>query len=72
MSTTTRRNDASSLRQPRRVLTFAQWCLQNGFSTRTGRRLIEAGKGPKITQLSERRIGVREDHAAEWQESRVR
>lgn len=57
---------------PVRVLSFPRWCELSGFSTRTGRRLIVAGKGPRIIQLSDRRIGVREDGAARWLESRVR
>jgi hypothetical protein len=56
----------------RRVLTFAEWCEINAFSQSTGRRIINSGDGPKITQLSANRIGVREDHNAEWQDGRVR
>jgi hypothetical protein len=33
-----------------RVLTLAQWCALNGISLATGRRLINAGTGPVITQ----------------------
>jgi hypothetical protein len=58
--------------QPLRVLSFKQFCELGGFSPRTGRRLIGSGDGPKITQLSERRIGVREDHFREWLDKRVR
>jgi hypothetical protein len=57
---------------PLRVFTFKQWCEKNGLSDRNGRRILKNGDGPKITQLSERRIGVREDHDLEWLESRVR
>jgi hypothetical protein len=56
----------------RRVLGFHEWCKLNDISPRTGRRIIASGKGPKVTQLSARRIGIREDHNAEWQESLVR
>jgi predicted DNA-binding transcriptional regulator AlpA len=56
----------------RRVMSFRDWCDLNNFSIPTGRRLIASGKGPKITQLGERRIGIREDHNAEWQDSRIR
>jgi hypothetical protein len=55
-----------------RVLTFKEWCKLNGFSERTGLRILNSGDGPKITQLSARRIGIREDHNAEWQERCVR
>ena len=58
---------------PVRVLSFPKWCELSGFSTRTGRRLMMAGRRPReIIQLSDRRIGVREDDAARWLESRVR
>jgi hypothetical protein len=35
-----------------RVLSFRQWCELNGFSAATGRRIIAAGIGPIVTQLS--------------------
>jgi predicted DNA-binding transcriptional regulator AlpA len=54
-----------------RVLSFNKFCQLSGFSPRTGRRLIESGAGPKITRLSDRRIGVREDHYREWLDSRT-
>jgi hypothetical protein len=56
----------------RRVYTFTQWCEKNGLTERTGRRILASGDGPKITQLSERRIGIREDHDLAWLDSRVR
>jgi predicted DNA-binding transcriptional regulator AlpA len=55
-----------------RVLTFAEWCAVNGFSVATGHRLIKAGNGPPVIQLSPRRLGVRESDNAAWQQSRVR
>jgi hypothetical protein len=55
-----------------RVLTIAQWCEVNGFSLDTGRRLIKAGKGPVITQISDRRIGVTIGNNRHWQQSRER
>ena len=57
---------------PRRVLSFHQWCALNGFSIPTGRRLMLAGNGPKVVQLSARRIGVRESDNLAWQQSRIR
>jgi predicted DNA-binding transcriptional regulator AlpA len=62
----------SKSQQPVRVLSFPKWCEASGFSTRTGHRLLAAGKGPQVTQLSERRIGIREDHHVEWLNSRIR
>ena len=55
-----------------RVLTLAQWCALNGISLATGRRLINAGTGPVITQLSPRRIGVTVRDNRPWQASRAR
>src|SRR5262245_43479519 len=55
-----------------RVLTFRAWCAVNGFSKATGRRVIKAGIGPPVLQLSPRRIGIREGDNAAWQASRVR
>ena len=54
------------------VLTFAQWCLLAGISVGTGRRLINSGNAPVITQLSPRRIGVRLADHIRWQASRAR
>jgi hypothetical protein len=55
-----------------RVLSFRQWCELNGFSPSTGRRIIGAGNGPIITQLSSRRIGITIRNNAAWQQSRAR
>jgi predicted site-specific integrase-resolvase len=55
-----------------RVMTLRQWCEVNGFSWHTGLRLIKAGKGPKITQISDRRIGVTVANNRAWQKSRER
>jgi predicted site-specific integrase-resolvase len=57
--------------QLHRVLSFREWCELNNISPDTGRRIIAAGK-IKVTQLSDRRIGIREDHAAEYQAACVR
>jgi hypothetical protein len=53
-----------------RILTIPEWCQLNSFSIATGRRLIKAGK-VKVTRLSPRRIGIRADHNAEFQQSGV-
>ena len=53
-----------------RVLTFT-WCSLRGLSKATGRRVIKAGK-VKVTQMSERRIGIREDHDREYLDNCVR
>ncbi len=59
-------------RHPYRVMSFRQWCELVGISDDTGRRIIASGNGPRITQLSERRIGVREDHHVAWLDGRVK
>jgi len=55
-----------------KVLNFKQWCELNGFSLSTGRRIISAGTGPIITQLSPRRIGITIANNRAWQGSRAR
>jgi predicted DNA-binding transcriptional regulator AlpA len=55
-----------------KVLTFPQWCDVNNFSIATGRRIINAGNGPPVLQLSPRRIGVRESDNRAWQAASVR
>jgi predicted DNA-binding transcriptional regulator AlpA len=67
-----RKQPQGEMQHPDRVLTFAQWCDLNGFSKATGRRLIKAGEGPVVLQLSARRIGIRESDNAAWQAERVR
>jgi hypothetical protein len=54
------------------VLDFGQWCRLNAVSPRTGRRILASGSGPRVTQLSEKRIGVTIRANREWQQSRVR
>jgi hypothetical protein len=53
-----------------RVLPLTDWFRRVGLPSRSGRRLIASGAGPVITELTERRKGVRErDHIA-WLEAR--
>jgi len=54
-----------------RVIPFSDWCKLRGFSEATGRRIIKSGR-VKITDLSARRIGIREDHDREYLDSCVR
>jgi hypothetical protein len=53
------------------VLSFRQWCLLNGFSVSTGRRIIGRGE-VTVTQLSSRRIGITVANNRRWLESRTR
>jgi hypothetical protein len=55
-----------------RVMTFARWCELNGISPATGRRLLRSGRGPIVTRLSDRRIGITVGNNRRWQESRAR
>ena len=53
------------------VLSFDEWCRLNGFSRSTGQRLIKAGKGPQLVQLSARRIGIPMEEHRRWLASRM-
>jgi hypothetical protein len=55
-----------------RVLTLATWCKLNTFSLDTGKRLIKSGQGPRVLQLSSRRIGITVAANREWQQARER
>ena len=57
---------------PNQILTFHEWCRLNRISVRTGRRIIERGEGPIVTQLSTKRIGVSVANNAAWQASKAR
>jgi hypothetical protein len=51
-----------------RVIPWLEWCKLRGISLSTAERLARAGK-VKVTYLSERRKGVREDHDREYLDS---
>jgi hypothetical protein len=55
-----------------RVMTKAQCAEINGISIWTLDRLIKADKGPVLTQISDRRIGVTVANNRKWQLSRER
>jgi hypothetical protein len=57
---------------PDQILTFLEWCRLNRFSERTGRRVINSGTGPVVTQLSAKRIGISIANNAKWQASKAR
>jgi predicted DNA-binding transcriptional regulator AlpA len=58
--------------EDQRVLSLKEWAKLNGFSLMTGKRLIAAGEGPTVIQLSPRRVGVRMVDNARWQAARLR
>jgi hypothetical protein len=53
-----------------RVLTIREWCQANRISLATGRRIIGSGKGPVVTRLSERRLGITVGNNRRWREAR--
>jgi hypothetical protein len=66
-----RQRQREQSRRSQRILSFKQWCELNAISAATGRRLIAAGK-VRVTQLSERRIGIGEDDNAAFQQACLR
>jgi hypothetical protein len=54
------------------VLTFHEWCRLGRFSERTGRRILNGGSGPVVTQLSAKRIGITVAADRAWKASRER
>lgn len=53
------------------IRSLKEFAAQAGISMATLRRLIAAKDGPRITQLSPRRLGVRDDHGQEWLDARA-
>jgi hypothetical protein len=53
-----------------RVTPLSDWFRRVGLPSRSGRRLIASGQGPAITELTERRKGVRERDHLRWLEAR--
>ena len=51
--------------------TLREWCKLRRISVPTAYRLIKAGK-LEVTQLTERRIGIRSDHGREYLDSCAR
>jgi hypothetical protein len=57
------------------MLSFKEWCSLNGVSEDVGRRILAGLTNippAKVTQVSDRRIGIRQDHNDEWQDANVR
>jgi hypothetical protein len=69
---TRRRTRSSPEPHPDQILLFPAWCALNGFSDRTGRRIISSGKGPVVTRVSPKIIGITVANNARWQKSRER
>ena len=54
------------------VLRLPTACTAAGVSLSTLRRLIRAGRGPRVIQLSDRLIGIRRIDLDDWLTSRSR
>jgi hypothetical protein len=61
-----------SLVHDSQVLTFHEWCQLNRISERTGRRILNSGTGPVVTQLSPKRIGITVGADKAWKAARAR
>lgn len=48
------------------VIRFQAACQEAGLSVSTMRRLVRAGRGPRLLQLSDRCIGVRRADLDAW------
>jgi predicted DNA-binding transcriptional regulator AlpA len=66
------RSSEPQLPSPNRVFKIKHWAALCGLSLNQAKKIIREGKGPRVVQLSERRIGISErDHEA-WIASRTR
>jgi predicted DNA-binding transcriptional regulator AlpA len=54
-----------------RVLSLREVAEAAGISVMTLRRRITEGSGPKITRVSDRRVGIRRGHFREWLDLRA-
>jgi hypothetical protein len=72
MTLETQANPPPAEPHPDQILLFPAWCSLNGFSDRTGRRIIASGKGPVVTRVSPKIIGITVANTARWQKSRER
>jgi hypothetical protein len=57
---------------PLQVMTVEQTAAREGTSRITLLRQIRAGNGPRVIQLSAKRVGIRVCDYREWQEARMR
>jgi predicted DNA-binding transcriptional regulator AlpA len=55
-----------------RVISLAEWAKLACISPRTARDVIARGDGPKVVQLSNKRIGIRVCDHREWLAARTR
>jgi predicted DNA-binding transcriptional regulator AlpA len=55
-----------------RVLSLTEWAKLAGISPRTARDVIARGDGPKVVQLSHKRLGIPVCDHREWLAARTR
>jgi hypothetical protein len=55
-----------------RVMSLSEWAKLATLSPRTARDVIARGDGPKVVQLSNKRIGIRVCDHREWLAARTR
>jgi predicted DNA-binding transcriptional regulator AlpA len=67
-----RRDERERALDDARVLTIPQFAEVCGFSIWTAQRLLKAGRGPRLTQISDRRVGVTLGNLRRWQQARER
>lgn len=58
--------------EDQKVLTLREWANLNSLSFQTAKRMFAEGRGPRVVQLSHRRVGVRVIDNRLWQEARLR
>ena len=66
------REASTDYQNPNQVMTKRQTAAREGVSIATLNRQIAAGSGPRLVQLSARRVGIRVLDYIAWQESRMR
>jgi predicted DNA-binding transcriptional regulator AlpA len=62
MNTSDNRNCVRSVKDAASIL---------GISYATLKRLLASGDGPKMTRLTQRRVGIQDRHIEEWMQQRV-
>jgi hypothetical protein len=55
-----------------RVMSLSEWAELASISPRTARDVIARGDGPKVVQLSHKRLGIRVCDHREWLAARTR
>jgi predicted DNA-binding transcriptional regulator AlpA len=62
MNTSDNRNCVRSVKDAATIL---------GISYATLKRLLASGDGPKVTRLTQRRVGIQDRHIEEWMAART-